>query len=335
MIDFYMNLLINHTWKTQASALPNPSVGALILDSNNAVLSIESHQIYGESHAELKAFKSAYIKMKNDKSAKALAKLNESYEIYDFLVNNHNRIFYQTSIFVTLEPCNHIGKTPSCAKLLSILKPKNIFISSLETNSIAKGGVELLKNSGIEVKCKVLEQKGYDLLLPFTCLCQKKSFILYKIAQRLNGSFKEGAISSMESQIYSHKLRNVANRIIISQKTILNDNSILDSRFIQGKAPNIAVVGKTNNLNKSLKIFSIPNRKVNFFNNINSIPLDGFNIVEGGADFFNSIVNKIDCMLVFISPNILKGDNFYSNFNGRILHSFTLGKDVLLWIQKN
>ncbi|RAX55128.1 riboflavin biosynthesis protein RibD [Helicobacter sp. 16-1353] len=331
--EFYMNLALNYAWESQALSLPNPSVGALILDSNNAIISLESHQIYGQSHAELKALKSAYIKLTNNKE---LENINNPFEIYDFLIKNHNGIFHNTSIFVTLEPCNHFGKTPSCAELLSILKPKKIFISAPETNNIASGGISTLRKNGISVECGILENMGRDLLFPFLCMCNNKSFSIYKIAQRLNGSFDGGIISSEFSRIYSHKLRNIADRIIISQKTILNDNPLLDSRLINGKSPDIIVIGRENKLHKNLNIFQDSNnRKVEFISNINAIPFDGFNIIEGGAELFGILKNKIDCLLVFISPQIKSGSNFYSDFNGRILHSMKMDKDILLWIQKS
>lgn len=339
-----MGLAIDYAWETQALALPNPSVGALVLDENNAILSLESHQIYGQSHAELKALKSAYIRLTNNKK---LEIINNPFEIYDFLVANHNGIFHNTSIFVTLEPCSHCGKTPSCAELLSILKPKKVFISALETNAIASGGIKKLKSNDISVEYGILEERGNDLLFPFLCMRKNNSFSVYKIAQRLNGSFDGGIISSEESRIYSHKLRNIATRLIVSQKTILTDNPILDSRLVDGRAPDVVVIGRENRLHKNLNIFTyqdskymkdskdLPNRKVDFVYDVDSILLDGFNIIEGGAEFFGLMKDRIDCLLVFISPQILNGNNFYSEFSGRILHSIKIGKDILLWIQKN
>ncbi|RDU57593.1 bifunctional diaminohydroxyphosphoribosylaminopyrimidine deaminase/5-amino-6-(5-phosphoribosylamino)uracil reductase RibD [Helicobacter sp. MIT 99-5507] len=329
--DFYMDIAISKAWESQALALPNPAVGALILDSNNAIIALESHKVFGGAHAELAALKTAFINLSGD------TKINEiinPFEIYDYLVKNHNGYFYHTKIFVTLEPCAHSGKTPSCARLLSILKPSEVIISHKDINKPASGGIDILKSSSIKVTYGILENKGRDLLFPFLCMCEKSSFILYKIAQRLNGSFENGIISSKDSMIYSHKMRSIANNIIISQKTILTDNPLLDSRLVCGNAPNVIAIGRENRLEKNLNIFKA-NREVVFANNIDKIALNGFNICEGGANFFEFIKDRVDCLLVFLSPNMQKGRNFFSDFNGRILQTQSIGRDIALWIKRD
>ncbi|RDU65612.1 bifunctional diaminohydroxyphosphoribosylaminopyrimidine deaminase/5-amino-6-(5-phosphoribosylamino)uracil reductase RibD [Helicobacter sp. MIT 14-3879] len=331
-VDFYMNLVLDNAWENQALALPNPSVGALILDKNNAIISIQSHNLFGEAHAELLACKEAYKKLSYDKKIETLSNAND---IYDFLIKNHNGIFKNASIFVTLEPCNHYGKTPPCANLIKELGFKKIFISSRDKNKIASGGIESLSKGDIQIESGILSKRGEDLLLPFLCMQEKGSFCVYKIAKRLNGSFEDGIISSIQSRIYSHKLRNIADRIIISTKTLINDNPILDSRLIKGRAPNICVIGKSKNIDKNLNIYSIKNRKISFYDNINDIPMEGFSIIEGGAGLFDSFRDKIDCMLVFISADMARGKNFYSEFKGRILHSKRIGEDILLWVKRD
>lgn len=330
--EFYMNMLLNHAWHYQCLALPNPTVGAMVIDINQSILSINIHSNYGDAHAELGAAKLAYIKLSNNNK---LSEINNPNDIYDFLIKNHNNLFKNTIFYTTLEPCGHVGKTPSCALLLSILKPKRVIICSKEKNKVAKNGIKILKKANIEIKDKVCKKKGDDLLLPSLRLTNKSSFCVYKIAQRLNGSFQNGIISSIESRMYSHKLRNVASKIIISQKTLIHDNPLLDSRLCNGRAPDVCVVGRQNKLNNKLKAYSIKNRNITFVNKISDIDFSGFNIIEGGAKLFEAMIDYIDCMLVFIAPQIINDTNFYTNFKGKILHSRQIGEDVLLWIQKN
>ncbi len=330
--EFYMNLLLNYAWKYQALALPNPCVGAMILDKYNAIITLTSHNCFGTAHAELEAYKSAYIKLTGDKT---LLDITNPFEIYDFLVQHHNGIFYDTSLFVSLEPCAHIGKTPSCARLISILKPKRVVISALDFSKNASGGANMMREHNIEVISGILKKQGNDLLFPFLCMQKKGSFLLYKVAKRLNGSFNGGTISSLDSRIYTHKIRSVIDRIIISQKTICTDNPLLDARLVNGKAPDVAILGRKNNLSSSQYVFSIPYRKVEFFSDISLLPICGFSMIEGGGELFNVLCEKIDCLLLFVAPNMQVGANFHSEFNGRILHSFILGGDVVLWIQKN
>ena len=183
----------------------------------------------------------------------------------------------------------------------------------------------------------ILQDKGADLLYPFERLRQNRRLRVFKIAQRLNGSFENGIISSEKSRYFSHKLRAIADKIIISSKTILNDNPLLDSRMCGEKAPDICVFGHTESLQKcknpNLCFHSIKNRKIAFYKRIENLPTSGFNIIEGGADSFALFRDKIDLLLVFISPKIAVGRNFYSDFDGRILHASRIGGDIALWIK--
>lgn len=330
--SFYMNLALDYAWENQALALSNPSVAALILDKNQKIIALCSHKQYGDSHAELLACKEAYKALSKDTR---IDSYTSPADIYNFLISNHNGIFKNTSIYVTLEPCNHYGKTPPCTSLLKELKIKRVIISASEHNNIASGGAKILRQSGIEVTDKVLEQRGLDLLFPFLCMQQKGYFWLYKIATRLNGSFKNGRISSEHSLLYSHKLRNIADNIIISTKTLIEDNPLLDSRLINGKNPNVYVLGKREIKNKNLRIFEAKDRDINFVKNILDLPKNGFSIIEGGASMFESFKEKCDCLLIFISPNMLEGENFFSKFRGRILHNRQIGEDIMLWIKKD
>lgn len=336
--DFYMDLALRCAWDSQLLALPNPSVGALILDKNGRIIALSAHYKCGEPHAELKACKNAYIALKGD-DFKTLQSLNSASEIYDFLLKNHKGILRDTSIFITLEPCNHYGKTPPCAELLKALEIKQIFFSVDENSADSRGGAENLAHFGAKITRGILKQRGEDLLYPFVKLRDSGTLRVFKVAQRLNGSFENGIISSHDSRTYSHKLRAIAGQIIISTKTILNDNPLLDSRLLgeSSKAPNVCILGSAELLNKcedrSLRIYSVPNRAVGFYENIDSLPAHGFSIIEGGADMFESFKDKIDLLLIFISAKMARGRNFHSDFSGRILHQMRVGEDIALWIK--
>lgn len=333
--NFYMNLTLNFAWESQLLALSNPSVAAMIVDKNGKILALESHCKNGTPHAELQALKTAFIALQG-KNYNLLQSLHSANEIYDFLLKNHSGIFCSATMFVTLEPCNHYGKTPPCAEILKALRLKSIVISASENGALQKGGAENLAKSGICVKSEVLEREGQNLLYPFLCLRDNGSLRLFKLAMRLNNSFENGIISCEESRIFSHKLRNLAQRIIISTKTILSDNPTLDARLVNGKAPDVCIFGKKN-LEKckdeNLRIFSIKNRKVSFHSDIDSTLQGGFSIIEGGAEAFSVFKNHIDLLLLFISPKISQGRNFWADFNGEILHTQRLGEDALLWIK--
>ena len=118
--NFYMKLAIDEAWKYQLLTYPNPAVGCVIV-KDGKLLSIEAHKEAGMPHAEVNALKAAYLL---EYPNSILKMKNSSQDIHTFLLENHNGYFNDCEIFVTLEPCNHIGKTPSCANLLKELKPK-------------------------------------------------------------------------------------------------------------------------------------------------------------------------------------------------------------------
>ncbi|MFT7004378.1 MAG: diaminohydroxyphosphoribosylaminopyrimidine deaminase, partial [Sulfurimonas sp.] len=109
--SFFMNLALSEAWKFQGLTYPNPTVGCVIVGSNNQILSVEAHKRAGFAHAEVIALQSAYFKLTNDDS---ILNLTSSSDIHNFLLKNHNNYFQNTSLYTTLEPCSHIGKTPSC-----------------------------------------------------------------------------------------------------------------------------------------------------------------------------------------------------------------------------
>lgn len=334
-IEFYMDLALRKAWENQLLALPNPSVGALILDENGQILALEAHCQSGAPHAELQALKSAYIAVRG-KDCEILRKMSDAGQIYEFLCQNHGGIFKNKSMFVTLEPCNHFGKTPPCAEILRIVGIKNIFISARERGGNARGGAQNLAQSGIFVQSGILEARGQNLLYPFLRLRENGALRVFKVAKRLNGSFEGGIISCEQARIFSHRLRNIATRIVISARTILADNPLLDARLSGGRAPNVCVFGRENLQkcrDKNLNMWSVKGREITLHSDIESIPQSGFSIIEGGADGFGLFRDKIDLALIFISPQMAQGRSFQADFEGEILHTMQIDKDAVLWLK--
>ena len=155
-----MKLAIDEAWKYQLLTYPNPAVGCVVV-KDGKLLAIEAHKEAGMPHAEINALKTAFLSKESNSLLRALTK---SSEIHEYLIKNHNNFFNDCEIYTTLEPCNHEGQTPSCAKLLSILKPKRVIIGSIDTNKIASGGIKTLEESNIKVTTKVLKKLSFHLL---------------------------------------------------------------------------------------------------------------------------------------------------------------------------
>ncbi|MCK9336464.1 MAG: bifunctional diaminohydroxyphosphoribosylaminopyrimidine deaminase/5-amino-6-(5-phosphoribosylamino)uracil reductase RibD [Arcobacteraceae bacterium] len=328
--NFYMSLAINEAWGNQLLTFPNPAVGSVVVKSGE-ILSIEAHKKAGLPHAEVLALKYAYLKQ-NPQSL--LAQITDSKEIHRFLIENHNGFFNDCEIYITLEPCNHIGKTPACSDLLSTIKPKRVIFSVFDPNNDASGGYEKLINANIEVTTGVLEDKGMDLLFPFLSFTQKKSFVFFKLASRVNGSIDGGYITSKESLEYVHKIRTVIDLLVIGGNTVRIDRPTLDCRFIDTeKSPNILIYSQSKNFDTTIPLFNVKNRKVSINDKIDFN--NKFAMIEGGYNLLNNLINQVDMLVLFVSPNFKNSnDILLKDIKFRILYSKQIGDDQLMFLKK-
>ncbi len=296
MKNFYMQQAVDIAWRYQFLTYPNPAVGACIV-KNAQILSIEAHQKAGSPHAEVNALKSAYLVAYPNSHLKDL---EESFEIHNFLIENHNNFFHDCEIFVTLEPCNHIGRTPACANLLKELGLKKVTIGSLDPNNIASGGMKTLQDNGIEVEVGVLKEECDNLLFPFLKWHTDK-FRFFKLAIRADGSCDGGYITTKESLELVHQIRTKLDLLIIGGNTVRIDRPTLDSRFVKGgKSPDILIYSKEKEFDKTIPLFSVPNREVFISNDLENID-SRFSMIEGGWKLLENLENWIDCLVLFIS----------------------------------
>jgi diaminohydroxyphosphoribosylaminopyrimidine deaminase/5-amino-6-(5-phosphoribosylamino)uracil reductase len=328
--NFYMNLAIEQAWKYQLLTYPNPAVGSVVVKQNQ-LISIESHKKSGEAHAEVNALKSAYLFLNPNSILKDLTSSNQ---IHDFLLQHHNGFFNDCTIYVTLEPCNHIGKTPSCAMLLKELKPKRVVIGTLDPNKEASGGYERLIEANIKVDINILKTKCDDLLYPFL-LWQKKQFKFFKMATRLDGSIGGGKISSEKSLIWNHTLRTKIDVMLIGGNTVRIDRPTLDSRYVSKKASDIIIYSKTNKFDKTIPLFSVPQREVIISDSLDILKQYNFIMIEGGYTLLNELKNDID-MLVLIVSNSMKKVNCISSdidIKYQLLHQYQNDTDTIKFLK--
>lgn len=334
--EILLSSAIVKAWEVQTFALPNPSVGALILSKDSNVLALENHSQFGSSHAELKALKEAFLLLTaSNQAKKAELDLLSSRDLWEFLALNHNGIFKDCSVFVTLEPCIHEGKTPSCAKLLSILKPKRIIFGAYDPTKEAQGGAKFLQSCGIEVIGGICLQESLDLLFPFLTYLKKGRFNLFKIAQRLNGNYKDGQISNLASKAFTHHQRINATSLVVSGKTIRTDRPKLDTRYALkgGKLPKIQILSKTQK-----EVDFLEHREIKIFDQSQDLELQsGFNLIEGGYPLLATLKDKIDALLLFFSP-FFDGNNAVKieKVEFDLLYSQTFchnNRDIALWLK--
>lgn len=316
--EFYMNLAINEAWKYQFLTYPNPAVGCVIVDKNGQILSIKAHEEAGKAHAELNAVCEALRGLNTDLNLPTEPNL-----AYEILCKHYKNALKDATAFVSLEPCTHFGKTPPCARLLSELGFKKVFISVADESKIAGGGAEFLRKNGVEVEF-ICEKEGQKLLKPFL-KWQKGSFKLFKLALSLNGSSFGKIISSEKSRIYAHKIRSKIDLLVIGGKTVREDKPTLDARLVNGKAPDVCILSRQNlsEFDKNIALFSVSNRQI-----YSQIPKEAkFLMFEGGNAFLNAFKDEMDAFLIFNNTNFVNAENVRLNAEFKPLFQGILGGD--------
>jgi len=324
---FYMQLALNKAWQYQGLTYPNPAVGALIV-CKGEIVAIEAHQKAGSSHAEVLALLSAYERL----SQKSIGfDRFDASKAHDFLLSLPQDYFLECAIYVTLEPCSHVGKTPSCASLLSALALKKIVIGTKDPIVGHDKGATTLDN----VTFGVLENECKALLEPFM-IWQNRAFVLFKLAQTTNGRIasdeNDGYLSSKASLTHVHKLREVCSTLLIGGNTVRVDRPTLDCRFTQGKAPHITIYTKEDNLDREIPLFTVENREVEIVDNLDFLEKPAFVLVEGGEGMLNALKEKIDWMLIYQTPKLSTNSFTYNTtMNLQFLHQQKCDVDMMIW----
>lgn len=212
-----MQLAISEAYKGASFVSPNPMVGAVVLDKEGKFLGSGHHEFYGGPHAEVNALKNLST---------------------EELTGAH--------VIVTLEPCAHQGKTPSCAKMMAQLPLKKVTYGIVDPNPLVAGkGEKILVDAGISAALFSSEDKNLEkkILIQLEEVCEaflcnfrnKKIFVTLKMASSLDGqvALKSGEsqwITGPESREYVHYLRSCHDAILAGKGTIEFDNPSLNIR---------------------------------------------------------------------------------------------------------
>lgn len=213
----YMQLAIELAARGKGGVNPNPLVGAVIV-KNNEVIAEGWHQICGEGHAEVNAFKDADEKGINVEGA---------------------------TMYVTLEPCSHFGKTPPCAKAIIERKIARVIVGQMDPNPIVAGrGIKMISDAGIEVECGIYEEElQYQNRVFLNYVQHKLPWVVIKTAMTLDGKIASYTgdsrwVSCEESREFVHELRNELQAIMVGVDTVITDNPELTCRLKDRKGRN-------------------------------------------------------------------------------------------------
>lgn len=250
----YMRRCIQLAKNGRQNAKPNPMVGAVIVSNDGRILGEGYHVRCGEGHAEVNAF--ASVRQKDEPLLK------------------------EATIYVSLEPCSHYGKTPPCADLIIKKGVRRVVVGCIDEFAEVQGrGIRKLREAGIEVEVGVLEEECKALNRRFfTFHREKRPYIILKWAQTANGfiddHFQPVQISNDFTKMLSHKLRAEEDAILVGRVTDERDKPQLNVREWSGPDPKRLVIDHAHPLNlESLHA-----------HNIQSL------IVEGGAETLRSFL---------------------------------------------
>ena len=249
----YMRRCIQLAKNGQQNAKPNPMVGAVIVH-NDRIIGEGYHVRCGQAHAEVNAF--ASVKAEDE------------------------ALLPEATIYVSLEPCSHYGKTPPCADLIIKKGVKRVVVGCIDEFAEVQGrGIRKLQEAGIEVEVGVLEEECKALNHRFfTFHREKRPYIILKWAQTANGFIDDHhqpiQISNDFTKMLSHKLRAEEDAILVGRVTDERDHPQLNVREWSGPDPKRLVIDHAHPLNlESLHA-----------HNIQSL------IVEGGAETLRSFL---------------------------------------------
>lgn len=326
-----MKLALEAAWDYQLLTFPNPAVGAVCISEHSLILSVGTHKIAGGPHAEVYALRDAYTLLSGEST---LVDCDDAHIIHDYLRTHHNGLFHTVSMAVTLEPCSHSGKTPSCALLIRDLGIKELFIACKDPNPEAANGANILEDAGIHCTFGVMEDEGKALLEPFV-KWQNNPFVFFKWAQRLDGTIDNGIISSEGSRKYVHALRDKCDLIVIGGNTVRQDRPTLDARLVEGKAPDVLIYSHNEEFDRSIPLFDIPNRQVFIASDFERIKEYRLVMIEGGAGMFSATRDVSDWYLSYIAPKIGGGSQTLGSVTEdfEVLHA-KITDNIILWMKK-
>ncbi|WP_110928621.1 bifunctional diaminohydroxyphosphoribosylaminopyrimidine deaminase/5-amino-6-(5-phosphoribosylamino)uracil reductase RibD [Bacillus massiliglaciei] len=210
MDQYYMQMALDLASSAKGKTNPNPVVGAVIV-KDGVIAGTGIHRKAGEPHAEVHAFRMAGDYAKG------------------------------ATLYVTLEPCSHYGKTPPCANLVKDSGVSRVVVAAQDPNpEVAGRGIELIRNAGIEVEVGILEEEAKKLNERFIHNMQTGSpFIISKYAMTADGKIaahngQSKWVTGKEARHSVHRLRNEVDAILVGIGTVLADNPSLTTRLPEG-----------------------------------------------------------------------------------------------------
>jgi diaminohydroxyphosphoribosylaminopyrimidine deaminase/5-amino-6-(5-phosphoribosylamino)uracil reductase len=212
---------------------PNPMVGSVIVSAEGKIIGEGYHRRCGQGHAEVNA----------------VASVSEA----------DRRLLPEATMYVTLEPCSHYGKTPPCAKLIIDNKIGNVVVGALDPfDKVSGRGIAMLREAGVNVETGVLAEDSKRLNAQFmTAHTQRRPFVTLKWAQSADGYIDCVRTPEQPAAKFStpltlsgvHRLRAAHDAILVGSQTIIADRPRLDVRMWRGRNPQPVILDRRGRIN--------------------------------------------------------------------------------------
>lgn len=249
----YMRRAIALAGNGKGFASPNPMVGAVIVAPGGRIIGEGWHRRCGEGHAEVNA----------------VASVKES----------DRHLLAESTMFVTLEPCSHYGKTPPCAELIVRTGIPHVVVATVDPfEKVAGRGIAMLRNAGVNVETGVLERESRELNRRFfTAHTCRRPFITLKWAQSADGFMDwkrdcsySGAcrFSNALTSLSTMRLRALHDAVLTTSATVSADNSLLTVRGWDGRNPSVVLLDRSRRIPADAPLFSVAGREVMVFDNV-------------------------------------------------------------------
>ena len=210
----YMALALKEARKGLGRTSPNPCVGAVLV-KDGRIIAKGYHEKAGTPHAEVNAIRQCPEDVTG------------------------------ATLYVTLEPCNHTGRTPPCSRLIVDSSISRVVVGMTDPNPLVNGGgIDFLRSQGIAVETGVLERECEAINRPFIkYITQRIPLVIMKAGVSLDGRLnyqrgQSGWITGEQSAIETHKLRNTVDAILVGRGTVEIDDPLLTTRRIRGRKKN-------------------------------------------------------------------------------------------------
>lgn len=265
--ETFMSRCIQIASNGLGTTYPNPFVGSVIVH-NNQIIGEGYTSEYGGPHAEVNAINSV----------------------------KNKELLKDSTLYVTLEPCSHFGKTPPCANLIIEKEIPRVVIGTLDpfTKVNGQGYLRLLKN-GIDVRLGILEKECLALNKRFITFHEKKRpYIILKWAQTADGYMGRDDIQKWITNTYSkqlvHKWRTEEQAILVGKNTALIDNPKLNARLWEGNNPVRIAIDKNLAIPQSFHFYDQTQPTI-IFNAIENLEQENLKLVQ--LDFSTEIIPQI------------------------------------------